>query len=530
VKDFADLYRSLDETTSTNHKIDAMVSYFCRVREADAIWAVSFLIGRKPRRVVPTRKLMQWATEAAGVPGWLFEASYDVVGDLAETITLLLAGSADTSHRSLSDWIEQSLLPLRDMAPENQRGEILKAWNQMDESQRFVWNKLITGGFRVGVSRRLVVRALERFSGIDASVITHRLMGVWSATPDTYRRILSADTRDADISRPYPFHLTYPLAAGFSDLGPLDRWQVEWKWDGIRGQMIKRKGRIFIWSRGEELVTEKYPEITEDAARLPDGTVLDGEILPWKDGRNLPFSVLQRRIGRKTVGKKLLEQVPTAFLAYDMLEFSGEDIRAEPLRQRRQRLTRLLSEFPESRLIISPTITVRNWEGLEALREECRQREVEGFMVKHVESEYQVGRRRGSWWKWKIDPLTADAVLIYAQRGHGRRAGLFTDYTFAVRQGETLVPFAKAYSGLSDEEIRKVDRFIRRNTLERFGPVRSVRPELVFEIAFEGIRESSRHKSGVAIRFPRILRWRRDKTVKDADTMDTLKSLLSTQA
>ena len=527
MKKFADLYRNLDETTSTNCKIDAMVNYFRSVPADDAIWAISFLMGRRPRQVVPTRRLMQWAAELAAVPEWLFEASYDVVGDLAETITLLLPGGPEISDRSLHEWVEDRLLPLREMEPENQRSYILSAWRQMSESQRFVWNKLITGGFRVGVSRRLVVRALERFSGIESAVISHRLMGEWPVTAETYRRILSSDTSDADISRPYPFYLAYPLESDPDDLGLLENWQVEWKWDGIRGQIIKRSAQVFIWSRGEELVSEKFPELAGDAAMLPDGTVLDGEILPWKDGRPLPFSKLQRRIGRKKVGKKLLKEIPAAFLAYDVLEFAGNDLREETFRHRREILVHALAKLPESRMIISPVVRAGTWQELESLREESRRRGVEGFMLKRLDSVYQVGRRRGDWWKWKVDPLNVDGVLLYAQRGHGKRAGLYTDYTFAVWQGKALVPFAKAYSGLSDEEIRLVDRFIQRNTLERFGPVRSVRPELVFEVAFEGIRESSRHKSGVAVRFPRIARWRRDKKAEEADTIETLRSMLS---
>jgi DNA ligase-1 len=526
MKAFADLYRRLDETTSTNRKIDAMVDYFQSVPGEDAIWAIRFLIGRKPRQVLPTRKLRQWAAELAGVPDWLFEASYDVVGDLAETITLLLPGASETSDLALHEWVELRLLPLRNMDSENQRKDVLNAWNQMDGSQRFVWNKLITGGFRVGVSRRLVVRALERFSGIDAAVITHRLMGEWPVTAETYRRILSSDTRDADISRPYPFYLAYPLEGDPNELGTPENWQVEWKWDGIRGQMIKRNQRVFIWSRGEELVTDKYPELGQDAALLPDGTVLDGEILPWRDDQPLPFSELQRRIGRKTISKKLLEEVPTAFLAYDILEYDGEDVRPSTLAQRREILSRILPNITDSRIMISPLVEAESWEALEVLRKKSRRRKVEGFMLKHLSSVYQVGRQRGDWWKWKIDPLTADAVLIYAQRGHGKRAGLYSDYTFAVWKDKALVPFAKAYSGLTNEEIQRADRFIQRNTLERFGPVRSVRPELVFEIAFEGIRKSSRHKSGVAVRFPRILRWRRDKAIAEADTIETLRSLL----
>jgi len=527
VKAFANLYRSLDETTSTNRKIDAMVRYFSKAPAEDAIWAVSFLIGRKPRQVVPIRKLMHWAAELSEVPEWLFEACYDIVGDLAETITLLLPGASKGSNRPLHEWVELHLLPLREMPPEKQRAQIQRAWHQMNESQRFVWNKLITGGFRVGVSRRLVVRALERFSGIDAAVITHRLMGEWPATADTYLRILTTDTRDADISRPYPFFLAYPLDGIPDNLGPPEHWQVEWKWDGIRGQVIKRQRQVFIWSRGEELVTGKYPELAQDAELLPDGTVLDGEILPWKDDRPLPFAELQRRIGRKTVGNKLLKEVPTAFLAYDVLEIDSNDQRNHPLQQRREILSRLFSTIPASRMIISPLVENQSWHALEVLREGSRRRGVEGFMLKRKNSVYQVGRRRGDWWKWKVDPLTVDAVLIYAQRGHGKRAGLFTDYTLAVWKGEILVPFAKAYSGLSYEEIRQVDRFIQRNTSERFGPVRSVRPELVFEVAFEGIQESTRHKSGVAVRFPRIARWRRDKKAEEADTLETLRTLLS---
>jgi DNA ligase-1 len=527
MKAFADLYRKLDETTSTNRKIDAMADYFRRTPGVDCIWAVSFLIGRKPRQVVPTRKLMLWAAELSEFSDWIFEACYDVVGDLAETITLLLPNTSDTSDRALHEWVERHLLPLRKLEPETQRSEVIGAWQQMNESQRFVWNKLITGGFRVGVSRRLVVRALERISGIDAAVISHRLMGDWPVNADTYQRILSPDTRDADISRPYPFYLAYPLESNPDDLGPLDDWQVEWKWDGIRGQMIKRNQQVFIWSRGEEQVTEKYPELREAALSLPDGIAIDGEILPWKEGRPLPFSELQRRIGRKTVGKKLLEEVPTAFLAYDLVELGGNDIRSEALSRRRRKLSELVSKLPGCHLIISPVVSAKTWEKLDFLRQDSRRRGVEGFMLKRRNSSYQVGRRRGDWWKWKIDPLTIDAVLIYGQRGHGRRAGLYTDYTFAVWRGENLVPFAKAYSGLNDEEIREVDRFIQRNTLERFGPVRSVRPELVFEIAFEAIQESSRHKSGVAVRFPRIVRWRRDKKIEEADTIETLKSMLT---
>ncbi len=526
MKAFADLYRRLDETTSTSRKIEAMVAYFRQAAPEDAIWSIRFLIGRKPRQVVPTRRLMQWAAELGGVPHWLFEASYDVVGDLAETITLLLPKASGSHDRTLHEWVEQDLLPLRGVDLEVQKNSVVAAWSRMDDRQRFVWNKLITGGFRVGVSQRLVVRALAQFSHIDAAAVSHRLMGEWSPTADFYRQILSPDTQDADLSRPYPFYLCYPLEDDPQSLGSARDWQIEWKWDGIRGQVIKRAGQVFIWSRGEELVTDKYPELQNAAALLPDGTVIDGEILPWKEGQPLPFAELQRRIGRKTVGKNLLQEVPVAFIAYDLLELDRRDIRQTALKDRRAALLEVLAPLAGDRIRISPAVAVDNWKEPAALRRESRSRAVEGLMLKRFDSVYEVGRQRGHWWKWKIGPLTVDAVLIYAQRGHGRRAGLYTDYTFAVRQGDNLVPFAKAYSGLSDAEIRQVDRFIQRNTIERFGPVRAVTPHLVFEIAFEGIQQSTRHKSGVAVRFPRIARWRHDKTVAEADTLETLTALL----
>lgn len=526
MKRFADLFTRLDETTRTSVKVAALADYFREAPPADAIWAIRFLTGRKPRQVVPTRKLREWAAEAAGIPDWLFEESYQTVGDLAETIALLIPDTGAASDRPLHEWIEFRLMPLRNLDEGDQKAAVLAAWAELDGAQRFVWNKLITGGFRVGVSRKLVVRGLAAASGIEEAALAHRLMGHWEPTPAVYHRLLSPDTDDADVSRPYPFYLAYPLEGDPADLGHREDWQAEWKWDGIRAQLIRRNGQTFLWSRGEELVTDRYPELVAMGENLPDGTAIDGELLPWKDGHPLPFGELQRRIGRKTVGKTLLREVPVILLAYDLLEAAGADIRETPLVARRDRLGSLVAALDDPRLRLSPVVDAPTWEGLTALREDARERGVEGLMLKRRDAAYRVGRKRGDWWKWKVDPLTVDAVLIYAQRGHGRRAGLYTDYTFAVWDGDDLVPFAKAYSGLTDAEIRRVDRFVKRNTIERFGPVRSVQPELVFEIAFEGIRASSRHKSGVAVRFPRMARWRTDKPAGEADTIETVRALL----
>ena len=527
MKRFAALVAAIDETTRTSEKVEAMVAYFKDAQPADAAWAVHFLSGERPKRLIAVRRLATWATEASDVPDWLFEQCYEAVGDLAETISLLLPEPTAPADRPLRVWIAEHLLPLGEMDEHEQRAAILGAWQSLAGVERFVWNKLITGGFRVGVSQPLVIRALSRVSGLSEGVIAHRLSGRWAPDADAWTALVAEQTTDTDVSRPYPFYLAYALEEEIETLGEPQEWQVEWKWDGIRAQLVRRSGKSYLWSRGEELVTERFPEIATAARLLPDGTVIDGEIMPWKDGRPLPFAQLQRRIGRKTLGAKILEEVPAVLIAYDLLEIAGADVREHPLAWRRERLAEVLAMPGVSRtLILSPAVGAVAWQDVRAAwfraREEC----AEGLMLKRLDAPYGVGRRRGGWWKWKVQPYAVDAVMIYAQAGHGRRASLSTDYTFAVWDGGALVPFAKAYAGLTDAEIRELDAWIRRNTVEKFGPVRSVKPEQVFELAFEGIQPSPRHKSGVAVRFPRIARWRTDKKPEDADTLETLRTLL----
>jgi DNA ligase-1 len=529
VRRFAALYTALDETTATNEKVAALIEYFRNAEPAGAAWAVHFLSGRRPKRLVSSRNLRAWAAEIAGLADWLFEESYQQVGDLAETITLLLPNTSESTELPLAHWIEERLLRLKGEDEDVQHDLMVQAWRELDRRERFVWNKLITGSFRVGASQQLVVRALAQVSGIEEGVISHRLMGAWDPTPEFFERLVAPDTRDADVSRPYPFFLAHPLESEPVTLGDISDWILEWKWDGIRAQLIRRGGRTFLWSRGEELLTGRFPEVEQVGALLPEGTVIDGELLPWENEAPLPFAQLQRRIGRKNLGRKILDEVPVVLVAYDLLEERGIDIRAVTLAERRRRLATLLETLPGERLILSPTVNTEDWEGAVDARHLARERGAEGLMIKRLGSGYGVGRRRGDWWKWKVDPLAVDAVLIYAQPGSGKRAGLFTDYTFGIWEGSHLVPFAKAYSGLTDEEIRKVDSFVRRNTLEKFGPVRTVKPELVFELHFEGIQRSSRHKSGIAVRFPRMARWRTDKKAEDADTIETVRELLLKQ-
>ncbi|MCM5570837.1 cisplatin damage response ATP-dependent DNA ligase [Burkholderiaceae bacterium FT117] len=592
MKRFAGLYAELDATTSTRRKTEAMARYFAAAPAADAAWAAYFLAGGRPRRLAPMSVLRATACRLAGLPDWLFEECYQAVGDLAETIALLLPPPSLADDTGLEGWMRERLLPLRGAEPERLAAALEDAWQRLEPGARFVLNKLLTGGFRVGVSRQLVIRALAEAFGVDPKLVAHRFVGYTDGGREPDARSFAALVRAAAdpareaagpvaaegapgdgaivaedpeaalerAARPYPFFLAQPLQQAADTLGEPARWLLEWKWDGIRIQLVRRSGRAWIWSRGEELVTDRFPEIVEAARALPDGVVLDGELLCWNHeaGAPMPFALLQRRIGRLRLGPKLLREAPVAMLAYDLLEHEGRDLRGLPQAERRARLVSLLAAGPAqggaaapgpqgaqqagplpsatAPIAVSPLLPAGDWAQAAALRERARAAGVEGLMLKRADAGYGIGRTKsspvGDWWKWKIDPLTADCVLVYAQRGHGRRASLYTDYTFALWNGppgdpdRALVPFAKAYSGLTDAEIREVDAAIRRSTIEKFGPVRSVAPTMVFEIAFEGIQRSTRHRSGIAVRFPRIARRRPDKPVDEADTLQGLLALL----
>lgn len=529
---FAALYEELDTTQSTNLKVAAMARYFRQAPPADAAWAVYMLSGRRLKRFIGPALLKRWLIEEASLPEWLIDESYSSVGDLAETIALLTAGSAQadsTDATSLADWLEERLLPLREEDAEVQRRAIVGWWRELPYRQCFLLNKLLTGELRVGVSQLLVTRALADVTGIERTELAGRLMGEWQPGAVFWQTLHAEDSPRTDPAVPYPFYLASPLEGDPAQLGERAAWQVEWKWDGIRGQLIRRAGECHLWSRGGERFTERFPEIVDAAASLPDGVVLDGEVVAWRDGRIQPFALLQQRIGRKKLTAAILASVPVRFLAYDVLELEGRDVRATPLGERRAQLETLLAGASPV-LEVSPLVTDATWETLAAARADSRQRNVEGLMLKALDSSYGTGRQRGAWWKWKIEPHSFDAVMIYAQPGQGRRSNLYTDYTFGVWRDTELVPVAKAYSGLSNPEIEQLDRWIRAHTVEKFGPVRSVEPTQVFELAYEGIAASSRHKSGIALRFPRILRWRTDKPATDADTLANLQAMLAVTA
>jgi DNA ligase-1 len=559
----------LDQTTRTNEKVEALKIYFQEAPPADAAWALQFLCGRNLPRAVPTRLLWQLIADETQLPAWLIAECFDAAGDMAETLALLIPYPGQGLSLSLSEIVEQRLIPLGTLPELARRSLLRQTWRDLNSAQRLVWNKLVTGNFRIGVARTLVIRALAAVAEVEPSVMAHRVMGSWRPTAEDFARLMSRENEGAEIAKPYPFFLASPLeikikrGGNLADLGPIQDWYAEWKWDGIRAQLIRRGNDVLIWSRGDEMVTDTFPEIAEAGRALAVGTVLDGEILAWDGDHPLPFGKLQRRLGRKTVAAKMRSDFPVAFVAYDLLEFNGADIRNDSLQNRRTQLERIIGEFTaqsstnqlrpsqhpletallpgfemEDRSVnnpsapasiplrLSPLIEAGSWEELAALQAEARAHGVEGIMLKNKLSIYGVGRQRGDWWKWKIDPFVIDAVLISAQPGHGRRASLYTDYTFGLWEKGNLVPIAKAYSGLTDEEILQVDAFVRRNTTGKFGAVCTVKPVQVFEIAFEGIQKSTRHKCGIAVRFPRMNRWRRDKKPEEADTLDNLRALL----
>lgn len=526
MKQFAALFAALDQTTKTSLKTAALADYFRNASDTDKLWTIALLSGRRPKRGVTTTLLREWAAEQAGIPLWLFEECYPIVGDLSETIALVLPSPRRSSARTLTQLIED-VAALSTKDPEAKKQVVLSAWDSLPPQERFIFNKLITGGMRIGVSQKLMTRALSQATDIPEPELAHRLMGNWTPQTTSFEQLILSEDKTVDLSKPYPFYLAYQLE-DVAALGNASDWRAELKWDGIRGQIIIRDGQHFVWSRGEELITDRFPEFKALPDFVPDGTVLDGEILAFQDDRPLPFNALQKRIGRKTVPKKLLTEAPVILMAYDLLEWQGQDMREIPLDQRRKTLEKMASALPPTTPIrLSEQLEFTSWDTLAESRETARDQAAEGVMLKRGSSPYLAGRKKGDWWKWKVDPLTIDAVMIYAQSGHGRRATLFTDFTFAVWNGNDLVPFAKAYSGLTDEEFRKITAWVRKNTLERFGPVRSVTPHHVFEIAFEGIQESTRHKSGVALRFPRMARWRHDKPVQEANTLDDLKEMLA---
>ncbi|TVR79745.1 MAG: ATP-dependent DNA ligase [Chitinophagaceae bacterium] len=526
MRHFASAIHQLRETAKTNKKISILAEYFATANERDKIWALALLTGRRPKRPVKTSLLRLWAAEIAEIPNWLFEESYHITGDLAECMALLMPFDGESVSENLHHIMEE-LKELTQLSDELKSEYVKKYWQKMNRKERFVFNKLLTGGFRIGISQSLTLRSLEKATGIKRESLAHRITGNWEPHNTTFEDLIFSKDSNDDLSKPYPFYLAYPIENPATDLAEFNQWTAEFKWDGIRGQLIYRDKKLFVWSRGEELVTDQFPEFEKLIDRLPVSCVLDGEILPFKDGKTGTFNELQKRLGRKKVSKKMIEEYPVLFKAYDIFEYKQEDFRQEKLTKRRDVLHKIVESTDLKEVLqFSESLDIQTSDDFEILRNRARYEGAEGIMIKHKDSRYEQGRKRGNWWKFKAKPFSLDMILTYAMRGHGRRANLFTDYTFALLDKEGMpVTVAKAYSGLSDLEFKEVNSFIRKNAIDKFGPVRQVKAELVFEIAFENIRKSGRHKSGYALRFPRIARWRRDKPAVEADTLEALKQI-----
>lgn len=522
---FAQLIQQLESTNKTTQKITAIEWFLAHASNEDKLWFLALFTGKRPKRSVATNLLKQWVLEQTKLPEWLFTECYAAVGDLGETIALLMPHESQSADKSLAEWMTE-IIALKDQPEEVKKAYVLKSWSELNTTERFIFNKLLGGSFRLGVSSKTLINALAKYYNLEATAVTHAIMGDWDLHKVDFEQLVTGVYTATTKSQPYPFCLAYPLDKELQQLGNRLLWQVEYKWDGIRAQLIKRDDEVFLWSRGEELINHQFPEIILKAEELPFDFVVDGELLVVKDKKVYDFSHLQKRLNRKTITKKMLTELPVALCVYDLLEWNGTDIREQSLSERRGMLETYFSDFISEQFYFSEIISGSKWDGLDELRQNARQQNSEGLMLKNTLAPYRAGRKRGDWWKWKIDPLTIDAVLIYAQKGSGRRSGYYTDYTFAVKKDDKLVTIAKAYSGLTDKEIQEVSKFVTKNAIEKFGPVRTVKPELVFEIAFEGIAYSNRHKSGVALRFPRILRWRKDKTVNEIDTIEQVKKLI----
>ncbi|MGB0914279.1 MAG: cisplatin damage response ATP-dependent DNA ligase, partial [Phaeobacter italicus] len=473
------------------------------------------------------KMLCEWAAEQADLPLWLLQESQAVVGDMAETIALVLPRPTCQSDISLSDLISL-IADLATLREDQKRDRVQSVWDKLGVDERCLFNKLITGGFRVSVTQKQMARALARVSGLNETALIHRLAKGWKPDQISFAEFIAADSEGDDASHPYPIFPTRPLEGLPPKLGLARNWVSEWKWDGIRGQLIVRNRRHYIWSRSQELVTERFPELGRSADFLPDGTVIDGEIIAWQAGLPLPLNAVEKRIGRKTVPKALLRDAPCILMAFDLLEQDGIDLRPLPLKDRQARLQRLMRDVPcEAGLRLSEQIEFDDWNELTSIRAIARDRRTRGVMLKHRESPYPATPEQGNWRAWEVDPLTMDAVMIYAQSGQGRALTPVTELTLAVWSGNELVPIAKVRPELSTAELGELTAWIQKNTTQRFGPVRQVTPQQVFGLAFDTVCESPRHKSGISLRNPRLTRWHRDSPVQQATTLDDLRVLLS---
>ncbi len=591
---FTRLFNELDETNHTVEQLAALERYFKAAPAADAAWALHLLIGAKAPRALKNSQLREWISTVADLPTWLVDESCETVGDIAETLALLLpdpptvpAGGSLALHRLITE----RLLPLAGLGPEARRDLVVTTWRELDGAQRFIWNKLITGSFRIGVSRTQVARALGKTAGVSASVMAHRLLGFQEPTEAAFRALLAAESANENFG-PYPFQTanaiksaepagdptiesldlfprlvgapgTGPTITRPEELGSASDWQAEWLLDGLRVQVMRRGDAVLIWSQDEELLNPEFPEIAEAAQLLPDGTVLDGDLVVWPASDVCPGTRadIQQRLSHATPGAGLQRKLPVVFIAQDIIEAAEIDQRGRPLLARRRQLAEVLAPAADRhretqatrpasgstdgsqmdlfgsppaaaahhapfRFRAASLVSFGSWEQLASLRREARDHGAAGLILKRTESCYGASVETSAWWIWPIEPLRINAVLIAALPGHGNSPRAFSDYTFAVWCDDELVPFAKTGTGLTEIGFRAMDDFIRAHITGKFGPVRSVKAELVFELEFDSVQTSTRHKSGLVVRSARIHRRRPELSAAEADTLEALRLLV----
>jgi len=515
---FGQLLQACLQEPKTLQKISLLSDYFNEESPENMPMALHFLMGENMGRFCSGRQLREWAAQLLGLPDWLVDESYEALGDNSETISLLFPNKPSSLAHDLKAVCER-IQQLKSEPIDVKKDWIIDVWSKSSRDDIYTFNKLLGGGIRIGASKKNVLKALSRTVHLDVDILEQRLLGTWEPTKIAYDALVNPDDIAGKGTCPYPFFLASPIQDVDATLMPFSDWQIEPKWDGIRAQLVHRQEGTQLWSRGNDLISDQFPDILDSASELPYG-VYDGEVLAWGADGPQPFADLQKRLNRKKVTRQLLASIPCIMMLYDCLEFEGVDVREQALHERCKKIRDLRPPF-----YTSNPLTLNGVSALNDYVKNARNNRVEGVIIKRLSSAYKSGRVRGDWWKLKVDPLLLDVVIMYAQKGKGIRSGLFTDYTFGVWDNNQLVPIGKAYSGLTNDEIKQVHQILNNHLTDRFGPVRGVSPCVVLEVAFDSIQESPRHKSGLALRFPRINRLRLDKPVEEANSLEDARAL-----
>lgn len=524
MKAFAELIFNLRKWDTENNQIRYIKEYFSISDDRDCIWAIYILLGKKIKNEFRSKQqLKKWACEYAEIPDWLFDESYSFTGDLTETISLILPGKEADSGRTLTEWMHymESFCKSDD---QGNKKKVVDAWKELDHTETYVFNKLIPGNFKSGVDEKVIIKALSKFLNIESNVISNRIKSNWHPDLISFYELFSKFNPDDIISKPYPFIPEEVFESEPGVLGSAADWLAEQKFKGIRCQLIFRKGKIFLWTDNGELINDKFPEFEFIKKYLPDDSVFTGSIICINNGMKSQHNYLQARLRRKNISSKSLKESPVIFMMNDLLEYEGTDMRNKFLIERKELIKCNKFMISKNNLIkYSENIKFENWEELRTIRRKSSDTISGGIILKKKNSLF-LSDINEKYLICKPEPLSADAVLMYALKGE--RTDLFSEFTLGVWDKGKLVSIAKINSGLSEEEIREVSEFVNNNTLEKFGPVRTVRPELVFNISFESISFSVRHKSGVVLQSPEISKWIRGKNIFDASSLENLKKFI----